>query len=406
MNRNNWQAALILVLILGTAASGVAQAPPVDPGELGFDVEILGEINTLMSEAVQQGRLVGCNAMILKDDQICYYGQWGQQSREDQLPVQRDTIWRIYSMSKPITSVAVMQLVESGRLDLDAPVSRYIPAFQNMKVLQEKDGEFTEVDVDRPFTVRDLLRHSAGLTYGFFGNSEVDQRYRKAGILMSNPDLQSLVEALGELPLKHQPGDRFEYSVATDVLGHLVEVASGERFDEYLSKNLFVPLHMQDTGFTVPQNKQDRFAAMYRPTREGALEPSPKLASLRYLNPKNRFYSGGGGLCSSIDDYMQFCRMLLNQGQLDEQEIITPETLRAMWTNQLGDLKRNSDGFQFGLGFSISAEGDYAWGGAAGTRFWVNPEKNLAMIYMVQINPYRQRFGEQMRQIVYRALQE
>lgn len=190
------------------------------------------------------------------------------------------------------------------------------------------------------------------------------------------------------------------------MLGYLVEVVSEQRFDEYLNEHIFQPLSMQDTYFVLPEDKQSRFAELYRPSRDGSLKPAPRRSSLSYLKQDNRFFSGGGGLCCSIDDYMQFCRMLLNKGQLDGKQIVSEESLKEMWTNQLGDLETSSSRFKFGLGFSISPEGDYSWGGIAGTRFWVNPEKNLAMIYMIQISPYRARFGNRMRQIVYRALEE
>lgn len=407
MKRTSSLTLLVLGLLLGPALPSTAQPKIADPSGLGFDVAVLGEIDEVMKDGLEKGRMVGSNAMILKDDKVCYYRHWGHQNREKDTPVSRETIWRIYSMTKPITSVAAMQLVEQGKLELDAPVSKYIPSFAALKVLVEKKkGEFVEEDLKREMTVRDLFRHSSGLTYGFFGDSEVDQRYLKAGILFLNPDLKSMADKLSEIPLKHQPGTRFEYSASTDLLGYLVEVASEQRFDEYLQEHIFEPLSMNDTSFMVPEDKQARFAEMYRPRRDGSLIPSPSRSSVRFLNQENEFFSGGGGLCSTIDDYMQFCRMLLNQGELDGNRVLSDESIKEMWTNQLDDLQEKSGRFKFGLGFSIAPEGDYAWGGAAGTRFWVNPEKNLAMIYMVQINPYRARFGNQMRRIVYRAIKE
>lgn len=407
MKCNNWSVLLLVAIFSFAAKSASAfQSDIADPAKLGFDVEVLAEIDELMTEGLEKGEMVGCSAMILKKDQVCYYQHWGQQNREEESPVTRDAIWRIYSMSKPITSVAAMQLVENGKLELDAPVSKYVPEFANLKVLEEQGGEFIEVEPKREMTVRDLFRHSSGLSYGFFGDSEVDKRYLKSGILMTNPDLKSMVEKLGELPLKHHPGDRFEYSASTDVLGYLVEVASEQRFDKYLAENIFQPLSMTDTSFVVPEDKRQRFAEIYRADRRGDLQPSPSRSSLRFVNQDNLFFSGGGGLCCTIDDYKQFCRMLLNDGQLDGNQVISADSLKEMWTNQLGELERKTGFFKFGLGFSISPEGDYAWGGAAGTRFWVNPEKDLAMIFMVQINPYRQSFGKEMRKIVYRALEE
>ena len=398
--RNSWVPCL---LVLACSLPCAAQNEIADPAKLGFDVETLAEINETMQDAMDDGKLVGANALIMKDGQVCYYQQWGQGNREKDIPVTRDSIWRIYSMSKPITSIATMQLVEQGKLELDTPVSQYIPAFKNVKVLTKVGDDFEEVECDRPMTVRDLLRHSSGLTYGFFARSEADKRYRDAGILILNRDLKAMAESLAKLPLKHQPGSRFEYSVSTDLLGYLVEVASGQLFDEYLQENVFEPLGMTDTSFTVPKDKLDRFAEMYRPAGDG-LQPSAAMASIRFVSQDNEFFSGGGGLCSTIDDYLQFSRMLLNKGELNGNRIVSEASLKEMWTNQLGDLPDQRGQFKFGLGFSISPEGDYGWGGAAGTRFWVNPEKNLAILFMVQINPNRFKYADQMRDIVYKAL--
>lgn len=406
MKFNRLLVTLSLFAAWGNASALLAQSGIVDPGSLGFDSEKFAEIDTVMKTGLEDERWVGCNAMVLKDDQICYYGDWGLQNREKGIPVNRDTIWRIYSMSKPITSVAVMQLVERGKLELDAAVSEYIPGFRDLTVLQEKEGGFEAVPPRREMTVRDLLRHSSGLTYGIFGNSEVDKRYRKAGIMQKDPDLKTMVEKLSTIPLKNHPGAVFEYSVSTDVLGYLIEVVSGQSLAEYLSENIFKPLDMKDTSFVVQEDNLDRFAELYRRARDGALKPEFKTSGSRFTNPENRFYSGGGGLCSNIDDYMQFCRMLLNEGSVNDQQVLKPETIQEMLTNQLEDVEDNSRFFKFGLGFRISPKGDYSWGGIAGTRFWVNPEKNLAMVYMVQLVSDRGDFGSKMRDLVYDALED
>lgn len=363
--------------------------------------EKLRRIDKVMRAAVDDENVVGHSALVFREGEVIYYNQWGQRDRESQLAIERDTIFRIYSMSKPITSVAVMQLVEAEKIDLDEPISTYLPELGEMTVLQR--GE--EVRAKREMTTRDLLRHTSGLTYGFFGDTEVDKAYRRKGILVLDKNIERTVEKLSEIPLLYQPGQRFHYSVSTDVLGRLVEVVSEERFDDYLQKHIFEPLGMDDTFFTVPANKQDRFAELYE-GREGNLRKKNALSSFRFLNA-NDLDSGGGGLCSTINDYLEFSKMLLAGGTLNDHQILTQESIDEMFKNQLKDVEQNSRRFKFGLGFRIFPEGDYGWGGAAGTRFWVNPEKQLVILYMVQVSPYGNRnWGHRFRDAVYDSLED
>lgn len=373
--------------------------------ELGFAPSKLSEINKQLTELTRQEKVIGCSALVYCKGEEVFFGTWGLQNQRKQTPIARDTIFRIYSMTKPITSLAAMQLSERGKLDIDAPVSKYLPEFENLKVLQNKrDGKNELVAENRPMTVRDLLRHTSGLTYGFFGNTLVDQRYRKAGVLMTDKDLQITVEKLAKIPLLHQPGTRFHYSASTDVLGRVVEVASDMKFDDYLQANIFKPLDMKDSFFSVPIVKQPRFAQLYKINPKGKLTPANPLQSIRFLNEDNKFYSGGGGLCSTVDDYLEFCKMLLNKGVKNDQRVIKAQTIDEMFKNQLANLNRKSS-FRFGLGFQVFPEGDFGWGGAAGTRFWVNPDKEMAIIFMMQIMPTGNRkYGEKVRKLVYESL--
>ncbi len=375
--------------------------------KLGLKTGPLEQIDLEMTKQVSNERIVGCSALIYKDGHEAYYGHWGQRDAKKKLPIERDTIFRIYSMSKPITSIAVMQLVERGKLELDKPVGQYLPDLKDSKVLVRSDRaneNWKEVPAKREITVRDLLRHTSGMTYGFFGDTEVDKRYRKAGVLISDSTIEDTIEKLGDLPLRHHPGSRFLYSVSTDVLGRLIEVASGTTLDKYLAQNIFNPLDMNNTFFTVPTDQLGSFAQLYAP--EGRkLKPARPLSSYRFVSQRNRFFSGGGGLCSTIDDYLKFSKMLLSNGTVNGQKIIQPETLKEMFTNQLDKIEFPPGNFKFGLGFSISRRGDYSWGGAAGTRFWVNPAENLAVLYMIQINPYgRRKHGEFVLDAAYKAI--
>lgn len=399
---------LWLLLITTTLCGGELQV--CDPASAGLDPEKLAKIVPAMEAHVEQGKLVGGMGLVARGDKIVFAETWGQRDREKQIPMTEDTIFRIYSMSKPITSVAAMILVEEGKLKLDAPVSEYLPELSNLKVLVEKkddDGttRYEEVPPARPMTVRDLLRHTSGFTYGFFGNSEVDKRYRRAGVLTTDRTLEDTIRKLAGIPLAFHPGTRWHYSVSTDVLGRVVEVTSGKSLDEFFRDRIFQPLGMNDTFFTVPSGKLPRLAQMYAPDNRGGLKPALALRSRRFVNPANRFYSGGGGLCSTAADYLAFCQMLLNEGALGDVRILRPETVRLMHSNQLEDGIQHAPGFQFGLGFRIDHRGIYGWGGAAGTRFWIDPKNRLITIYMVQINPTGPfDYSREMKNLVYAAL--
>ena len=409
---------LVSCCLVSVSAAVCQTATPAVEGVLSadsFNAERLDKINSVMDRGVAEGRIAGCSAIIFKDGKEAFFNTWGYQDLENKTPLSRETIFRIYSMTKPITSVAAMQLVEQGKMNLDDPVSKHLKAFRNLKVADlqtdpNEDGELATVEPGRPMTVRDLLRHTSGLSYGFFDRDHpVDQIYLKRGVMLWDRNIAETVEKLGEIPLKHQPGDRFEYGASSDVLGRLVEVVSGERFDRYLQKHIFEPLEMNDTHFVVPKEKRGRLAVMYRDDSEGELTPSGSRSSMRFVSDSNQFFSGGGGLCSTIGDYLNFARMLADEGRWKGRQIIQSATLKEMYTNQLGSTKNSSRGFQFGLGFRISKQKtghDYSWGGIAGTRFWVHPELNMVTLYMIQINPYGDRaYGNRVRKIAYEALE-
>ena len=306
-----------------------------------FDTKRLDLINSVMSRGVETGKIPGCSALVFKDGKEVFFNTWGYQDAENEIPMSRDTLFRIYSMTKPITSVAAMQLVEQGKMSLDDPVSRYLKEFTDLQVAdgtseKNEKGELVTVPPKRAMTVRDLLRHTSGLSYGFFDRDHpVDQIYMKRGVMIWDRTLAETVEKLGEIPLKYQPGSQFEYSASSDVLGRLIEVVSGQRFDRYLQQHLFDPLEMTDTHFLVPEEKRDRLAVMYRDNRNGELVPARSRSSRRYTSESNEFFSGGGGLCSTIDDYLNFSLMLVEGGQFKGRQIIKPETLETMFTNQL-----------------------------------------------------------------------
>ena len=316
--------------------------------------------------------------------------------------MQLDTIFRIYSMTKPITSTAVLMLMEEGRLRLADPIAQYIPGFKDVKVLDNAPGSgVRQVSADRPITIRDLLTHTAGLSYGF-DDVYIDELYRKHiwGPMETNPDL-TLADWIGELaklPLASQPGTRFRYSVATDVLGYLVQVISGMPFETFLKQRIFEPLGMIDTDFWVPPQKVERFAANYGPDAEAGLKVIDPPATSHYTRP-SKAPSGGGGLVSTTGDYLRFAQMLLNKGELDGVRLLGRKTVELMTTNHLPDgvFSFDDPSAGFGLGVSVllnlgksqtlGSVGNFGWGGAANTNFWVDPKEELLGILMLQFMP-------------------
>jgi CubicO group peptidase (beta-lactamase class C family) len=326
--------------------------------------------------------------------------------------MQREAIFRIYSMSKPITSVAVMMLYEQGRLQLDDPVHAFIPSWKNQRVfVSGNHPTFVTAPPARPMTIRDLLTHTSGLTYGFMERTNVDAAYRKLGVAdraRPGDTLQTMVDTLAELPLEFSPGTRWNYSVATDVLGYVVEVVSGQRFDAFLHDHILAPLGMVDTGFTVAEAQLPRFACNYERQRDGSLRliDAPQTSQYRTCS----LFSGGGGLVATAGDYFRFTAMLRQRGELDGVRLLGRKTVELMTRNHLPggqDLTQLAfpglftetayAGVGFGLGFSVMLDparaqivgtpGEYAWGGAASTAFWVDPGEDLIFIFMTQLMP-------------------
>jgi CubicO group peptidase (beta-lactamase class C family) len=404
--------------------------PAVPPEEVGLASSRLAHIRAAMSRYVAQKQIPGAIALIARHGKIAYQESFGMADSESGKPMRLDTIHRIYSMSKPITSVAVMMLYEEGKFQLNDPVALYLPEFARMQVgVEEKDPQTGQavlktVPARRPITIRDLLRHTAGLTYGVFGDTLVDREYRKTKGLMDQ-NLSAFVTQLARLPLLYEPGTRWNYSLSVDVLGRLVEVLSGKSFEQFLQERIFVPLDMQDTGFSVPASKKDRLAQLYITTKEGKLQPAAvcatwqecldkfPTAALSYLEPP-ALQSGGGGLVSTASDYLRFCQMLLNQGQYNGKRLLSRKTVQLMSSDHLGSIPGLGPGVGFGLGFAVSkapgeagmmgSPGEYNWGGAAGTKFWIDPQEDLIGIFMMQILMSPTDYGSTFRVLTYQAI--
>jgi len=406
-----------------------------DPAEVGFDPARLDRIDRHFRRYVDDGRLPGWLITVSRRGRLAHVSSYGSRDLEAGLPVGTDTLWRIYSMTKPVTSVAAMMLYEEGAFELDDPVSRFIPSFADVRVhVAGSDIKPLTVPAIEPVRIWHLLTHTAGLTYGFHRAHPVDARYRQAGFDTAWPhgaDLAGCCDAWAAQPLLFQPGSEWNYSVATDVLGRVVEVASGQRLDDFFSERIFGPLGMTDTAFWVAEAELGRLAALYTPAAGGGA-PSRLDELGRVFRRPPRMLSGGGGLISTAADYHRFTQMLLDRpgspgGELDGVRLLGPRTVAYMTRNHLpggADLESfgrplNAEaphrGVGFGLGFAVvidaaagktlTSEGEYNWGGMASTAFWVDPAEELTVCFFTQLVPSTAyRIRPQLRQLVYQAL--
>jgi len=333
--------------------------------------------------------------MVAKDGKVVEFDVAGKRDVESGAPLQKDSIFRIYSMSKPITGVAMMLLFEEGKWQLNDPVSKHIPEFANLKVakVNPQNGSVTQVAPDHPMTMRELMSHSGGLTYGVFGSTAVDKMYTDVNVLDRDATLQAMIDKLGKIPLLHQPGERWHYSVSVDVQGYLVEKLSGQPFPEFLKQRIFEPLGMKDTAFYVPADKMNRFVSFYTYDKDRKFVAHPGVPD--FSKPPGA-PSGGGGMVSTAMDYMRFCQMLLNGGELDGHRLLSPLSVQLMRSNVLPASARTmGPGTGFGLDFAVvedpvaaggyGGEGTFYWGGYAGTWFWIDPVYNMIVVGMIQI---------------------
>jgi CubicO group peptidase (beta-lactamase class C family) len=402
---------LCLVLIASVAAA--RELPTAAPGEVGMCPGRLERIDSFIEGAVDEDRLAGAVTMVARRGRVVHLKAFGTMDRESGKPMRTDTIFRIASMTKPVTSVAVMMLYEEGKLLLDDPVSKYLPEFRKPRVLvldPSENGDPAKrrtVPANREITVRHLLSHTSGLTYQW--NEQLGQTYKDAGIthglIQDDGTLGDKMKKLATLPLLNQPGEAYEYGLSIDVLGYLVEAVSGKTLDEFFHARIFDPLRMKDTYFFPPEEKTDRLAAVYRQAEDGQLKKVSEEPIVQgsfvysidypYHGPR-RYFSGGGGLCSTAPDYMRFCQMLLNGGEFNGVRLLSRKTVELMTTNHIGGLLAWQQQ-KFGLGFFIltdpgksnlnASPGSYGWGGFFTTRFLIDPREQLIAISMTQLLP-------------------
>ena len=402
------------------------------PHEVGLSAEQLRRISLVTQGFIDEGQLAGAVTLVARRGKVAHFEAYGAMDIEASKPMQKDTIFRIYSMTKPVAAVGVMMLCEEGKLTLDAPAARYLPELGGLEVAQDADANvFAPVKAEREMTVQDLMQHTAGLPGAaryMAGNTAVDKRYRKAGLdRLHECNLKELAQRLGKIPLLYQPGTKWHYSIAADVLGRLIEVCSGQPFDQFLAERIFQPLGMADTGFYVASDKIDRLAGMYGPKPMGGLQTidAPEggtghISKTSFIK-KPIFLSAGGGLVSTASDFARFCLMLSCKGTLSGNRLLGAESVELMTRNHLPNhlipLDKKPDdrygGLGFGLGVSVRVQqtdwvpasqiGEYGWIGGTSTEFWISPRDELVAITLAQHIPFSA-LSHTLKPLVYAAI--
>jgi CubicO group peptidase (beta-lactamase class C family) len=387
--------------------------PTAKPEEVGLSQAALDRLSAALKERIASGHIPGAVALVARHGKVAYHQGFGRLDPAADKPMGTDAIFRIYSMTKAIVSVAVMMLWEEGRLLLSDPIGKYIPAFNQTMVGINSGGLYARTDAERPITIQDLLRHTSGLTYEFRGDSPIHETYTKARIGRLDQTNADQADALAGLPLLHQPGTVWEYSRSTDVLGRLVEVISGQTLGTFLSERILTPLGMTSSGFSVPHARHDRVAEPFLKDPENGID-----VALFDVREPAMFESGGGGMVATAMDYARFLAMMLGNGRLGSTRLLGRKTVELMTSDHLGTITGSADllppGHGFGLGFAVRTQpgmapfpgsvGNYYWGGVAGTTFWVDPTERLYAVLMIQAPLQREHYRLLFRDMVYAAI--
>jgi CubicO group peptidase (beta-lactamase class C family) len=415
---------LFISLCLSTASLAQKLTAASSPDAAGFSAERLKRIDSNMKSWVDKGWMNGAAALIIRNGKIVYYKSAGYNDLKTKAPLAKDGIFRIASQTKAITSVAALILYEEGKFLLDDQVSKYIPSFEKATVLDkfnEKDTTYTTIPASRDITIRDLLTHTSGIGYAQIGSKEASAIYAKnnitAGLDVKDHTLADVMTKLGSLPLMHHPGEKWTYGLNSDLLGRLVEIWSGMSLDEFFRQRIFLPLGMNDTYFNVPSEKAGRLVNFFLEDSLGVLQKENHLQilDLDYPLRKKTYFSGGGGLASTLYDYGVFLQMLLNGGKYNGQQILSRNTVRMMTMNQIGDLSLG-DNEKFGLGFAIATEktsakfpaqqGTYTWGGAFATTYWVDPTEKMVVLLYRQMWGSHSQIDPLFKALVYQAISD
>jgi len=386
----------LLVLIASCEQPSLTSTPE----KVGLSSDTLSLAGQLMQEYIDSSKWAGIATLVMKDDKIVYNERFGYSSIKDSLPLEEQTIYRIFSMTKPVTAVALMTLYDEGKFELDDKLSGYIPGFADVKVYNPEIKSL-EPQTDE-LTIRHLLTHSSGIVYGW-GQSHVDSLYRATGVGNWNAPIGDKVEIMTTLPLKFQPGTAWKYGLSIDVAGYLVEVLSGMPLDDYFKARIFDPLGMDDTGFYVPEEKHPRLSGLYYRDKQGKVKEGGFMANIFKNDPVH--FSGGGGLVSTMDNYLSFCRMLLHGGKLNGVRILEESTVKMIMSDQLPVLIDYKEGVGYGLAGQVDLEtGEYSWAGAASTNFWIDPSTEMIVITCAQLMPSDYSYAHEFYDLVKRSV--
>lgn len=394
-----------------------AELPTSTPQAEGMSAEKLKEIGTIVNGLIDDHKIAGGIVLVAKNGKVVFHEPYGVRDLESKRPIERDTIFRIYSMSKAITCAAALILHDEGKLDLEAPVSKYLPEFKDLKF---RDGD-KERPAEREMTVELLFLHTSGITYGNPGGSETEKMYEFTDVMDRDSDLALMTKKMGQVPLAFEPGTKWQYGAGIDVIGRLIEVISEQPLDEFLEERLFDPLGMTDTAFYVPKGKEGRFATNYYSDGKGRMIVRDDAAKSGYLR-KPGLLSGGGGLVGTASDYMRFLLMIANDGKVGDKQILKKETVDMMRTDRVPKMvgwvkfgEEERTGVGYGLGFSVTTEAhknnpsakasEYGWGGAASTHYWLSPKDKLVVVTMEQRMPYSPETEEKLKPVIYGAVE-
>lgn len=412
---------LFLVFAIAGAQAARASGPVVaDPASVGMSADGLEALRAHFQHYVDEGKLSGLTTLVARKGVVVHFETYGQADKQAGKAVADDAIFRIYSMTKPVTGVGLMMLWEEGKFKLDDPVAKYIPAFADARVFkaQGEDGTVETVPANRQITIRDLMRHTAGLTYGVFGDTPVDKLYQKNGVLEAGLSVEEWMDRLAAQPLLYQPGDAWVYSFAVDVQGRLIEILSGQSLDVYFRERIFKPLGMNDTGFYISNEQAKRLVTMYQVKKAEGLVPTNDPYFPDFTKKPSNF-SGGGGLVSSTTDYWRFAQMVANGGELDGVRLLKEETVALMSRDHLPERVNGIAGGKRGLGFGLDfavvkdvakqggygSVGEFFWGGMANTIFWIDPKEEVVALLMTNILPSNvYPLRPEMHKYVYEAL--